>query len=75
MSGTPRTAIFASFLSYEMPETSTSSIEASSSQTRVPGSSLNDDFTQSGTLYFIANSTDRICSTFAPEEASSSISS
>ena len=40
---------------------------ASSSHTSVPGSSLNDDFTHSGTLYFIANSTERICSTLAPE--------
>ena len=58
-----------------MPLTSTFSIALSSSQTRVPGSSVNDDFTQSGTLYFMANSTLRICSTLAPSEASSSISS
>ena len=58
-----------------IPLTSTSSIAASSSQTRVPASSPNDDFTQRGTLYFMANSTLRICRTFEPREASSSISS
>jgi len=36
---------------------------------------LKDDFTHSGTLYFIASSTERIWSTFAPRLASSSISS
>ena len=75
MSGTPRSASFASFRSWAMPLTSTSSIAASSSHTSVPGSSVKDDFTHRGTLYFIANSTERICSTFAPSEASSSISS
>ena len=58
-----------------MPETTTSSMSGSSSQQSVPGSSVKDDFTQSGTLYFMANSTERICSTFAPALASSSISS
>ena len=58
-----------------MPLTTRCSILTSSSPTRVPGSSVKLDFTQSGTRYFIANSTERICNTFAPSEASSSISS
>ena len=75
LSGTPRTTNRDSSRVSAMPLTSTSSIAASSSHTRVPGSPVNDDFTQSGTLYFIANSTLRICSTLEPREASSSISS
>ena len=75
LSGTPRITNRDSSRVSAMPLTSTSSIDSSSSQTRVPGSSLNDDFTQSGTLYFMANSTLRICNTLEPSEASSSISS
>src|SRR5438445_553265 len=75
LSGTPRITKRDSSRVSAMPLTSTSSIAASSSHTRVPGSPVNDDFTQSGTLYFIANSTLRICSTLEPREASSSISS
>ena len=37
--------------------------------------SVNDDSTRSFTRYLPANSTERICSTFEPSEASSSISS
>ena len=41
----------------------------------VPGLLLNVERTCTGTLYFLANSTERICSTLAPMEAISSISS
>ena len=58
-----------------MPETSTASISQSSWVTMVPGVSVNVERTWTGTLYFLANSTDRICSTFAPMLAISSISS
>ncbi len=75
LSGTPRMATLASFLSQAMPLTTTCSMLGSSGQTSVPGSWVKDDFTQRGTLYFMANSTERICSTLAPAPASSSISS
>ena len=75
LSGTLRMTKRASSRVTAMPETSTFSIAASSSVISVPGSSVKLDFTQSGTLYFIANSTERICRTFDPSDASSSISS
>ena len=74
-SGTRRKVTFASFRSYATAETSTSSMLPSSSTTHVPSSSLKDERTCTGTRYFIANSTLRVCSTFAPTLASSSISS
>ncbi len=75
LSGTLRTTNRDSSRVSAMPLTTTSSIALSSSQTSVPASSVKLDFTHKGTLYFIANSTERICSTLAPSEASSSISS
>ena len=48
----------------------------SSFVTRVPlDASLKLDSTRTGTRYFIANSTDRVCRTLAPRLAISSISS
>jgi hypothetical protein len=70
-----RMAIFASFLSADTPETTIFSMSLSSAVTTVPSFSSNDVFTQSGTLYFMAISTERICKTLAPNEASSNISS
>ena len=75
LSGTPRTTKRDSSRVSAMPETITSSIALSSSVTSVPGSSVKLDLTHSGTLYFIANSTLRICKTLLPRDASSSISS
>jgi len=48
---------------------------SSSVVTIVPGLSLNEERTWIRTPYFIPNSTERICNTLAPREASSSISS
>lgn len=75
LSGMPHKVTRAWSLSYAMPETSTDSIMSSSCVTSVPGSLLNVERTRTGTLYFLANSTERICSTFAPMEDISSISS
>ena len=47
----------------------------SSLVTMVPGSSLKVERTCTATLYFLANSTERICRTLAPMLAISSISS
>ncbi len=75
LSGMRNTEILASSLLYVTPETSTVSISASSFVTKVPGLSLKLERTWITTLYFLANSTERICSTFEPREAISSISS
>ena len=51
---------------------------SSSAQTSVPASSDCSSkllSTRSFTLYLMASSTERVCNTFAPSEASSSISS
>ncbi len=79
-SGTPSTVILASSRLNAMPEMMACSMFSSSSNVmRVPMSveftSVNDDSTRSFTLYLPANSTERICSTLEPSEASSSISS
>ena len=65
-----------------MPVTISFSTISSSSTTSVPGRSLPSrspsaklDSTCTRTRSFIASSTLRVCSTFAPTEASSSISS
>ncbi len=75
LSGTPRTTKRDSSRFRAIPLTSTSSIASSSSHTSVPGSWVKLDFTHRGTLYFMANSTLRICKTLEPSDASSSISS
>ena len=74
-SGTLTTVIFASLLLYATPDTTAVSMISSSVVTIVPGLSLNEERTWIRTPYFIPNSTERICSTLAPREASSSISS
>ncbi len=70
-----------------MPATISFSTISSSSTTSVPGSRLSRPFSYGAasepkldstctlTRSFIASSTDRVCSTLAPTEASSSISS
>ncbi len=75
LSGTPTRVIFAWLRSPVIPETATASISASSRVTSVPFPSLKLELTSSGTLYFAANSTDRLCNTLAPRLAISSISS
>ena len=75
LSGTPMSVTLASFLSAATPATSTSSICFSSGTTQVPSLSLKLERTWIGTPYFMPNSTERICSTLAPSDASSSISS
>ena len=77
LSGTPCTVIFASSRLNAMPEMIACSMSASSSNViSVPSpSSWNEDSTRSLTLYLPANSTERICSTFEPRLAISSISS
>src|SRR5512143_618926 len=75
LSGTPVTVTFTWFLSYATPDTTTFSMSESSLVTRVPGLSLKLESTLTGTLYFFANSTERVWSTLAPRLASSSISS
>ena len=67
--------IFASSFAAVTPETMTFSIDGSSGTTHVPSTSEKLERTWIGTLYFMPNSTDRICRTFAPSDASSSISS
>ena len=63
---------------YAIPDTTFDSIISSSSQTSVPALLLGSsklDKTRNLTLNRIAISTDRVCKTFAPSDASSSISS
>ena len=74
-SGTRSREILAWLRSWVTPVTTSCSIVASSLVTRVPGSGLKVDRTCTGTPYFLANSTDRACSTLAPRLAISSISS
>ncbi len=79
-SSTPISVIFASSRWNAMPEMIACSMSSSSSNViSVPfdviSGSSNDDSTRSLTLYLPANSTDRICSTFEPRLAISSISS
>ena len=74
-SGTRRIEIFAWLRSWVTPVTTTSSMPCSSFVTSVPGSGLNDERTCTVTPYFLANSTERACRTFAPRLAISSISS
>ena len=66
LSGTPRTLTFASLRLQATPATTTCSIVSSSSTTQVPSLSLNEERTWMGTLYFLANSTERVWSTLAP---------
>ena len=61
--------------SMETPRMTTFSMAGCSSSTSVPGLSLRDERTSKTTPYFLANSTDRDCMTFEPDEAISSISS
>jgi hypothetical protein len=58
-----------------MPATISFSTTSSSSTTMVPGPSAKLESTCTRTRSFIASSTERVCNTFAPTEASSSISS
>ena len=74
-SGTRSSEIFAWLRSCVMPVTTASSIPLSSRVTIVPGSGLKVDRTWTVTPYFLANSTERACSTLAPRLAISSISS
>ena len=79
-SSTPITEILASSRLNAMPEMMACSMVSSSSNViSVPcdvlSGSSNDDSTRSLTLYLPANSTERICSTFEPRLAISSISS
>ncbi len=71
----PTIVILASSRVAVTPLTTTASIAFSSGTTQVPSLSLKLERTWIGTPYFIPNSTERICSTLAPSEASSSISS
>ena len=80
LSGTPITEILASSRLNAMPEMIACSMVSSSSNVMsvpaaVDSGSSNDDSTRSFTLYLPANSTERICSTFDPRLAISSISS
>src|SRR5262249_17392628 len=74
-SGTRRIEILTWLRSWVTPVTTTSSMSRSSLVTSVPGTVLNVERTCTGTPYFLANSTDRACRTFAPRLAISSISS
>ena len=58
-----------------MPEMIACSISSSWLTTQVPSSGLNEERTWIRTPWLRANSTERSISTFAPEDASSSISS
>ena len=71
----PTIVILASSRVAVTPLTTTASMAFSSGTTQVPSLSLKLERTWIGTPYFIPNSTERICSTLAPSEASSSISS
>ena len=80
-SGTPATVTLASLRSCATPEMIACSMPAScfaprgTSFTQVPSLLLNDDLTWIGTPYRRAYSTQRNCSTLAPDAAISSISS
>src|SRR5206468_2630250 len=74
-SGTRRMEIFAWLRSCVTPVTTACSMPYSSFVTSVPGSGRNVERTWTVTPYFLANSTERVWSTFAPRLASSSISS
>ena len=74
-SGTPRIVTFASPVSLAIPEMIACSSTSSSFTTQVPSASANDERTWIGTPWFRAYSTARSASTFAPDAASSSISS
>ena len=74
-SGTRRMESLAWPRSCVTPVTTTSSMLRSSLVTMVPGSGLNVERTCTGTLNFLANSTERAWSTLAPRAAISSISS
>ena len=74
-SATPSSVTFASSRWNATPLTTLLSMMSSSSHTSVPGPSSNDDSTLSRTLWRIASSTERVWSTLAPSDASSSISS
>ena len=58
-----------------MPLTRGCSTISSSSTTSEPGLSSKEESTCTRTRCFIASSTERVCNTLAPTEASSSISS
>ena len=73
-SGTSLTVRTATSVSFATPLMSIPSTLVSS-LTTVPGTGLMLEMTSSSTLYFLANSTLRLFSTWAPREASSSISS
>jgi hypothetical protein len=75
LSGSAGTVSLTSFLSQATPLTITDSKLPSSPVTTVPGWSLKLERTWIGIPYFMATSTERSCSTFAPSDASSSISS
>ena len=79
LSATSRKVICASSREKAMPVTTSCSMISSSSQMSVPSlgraGSSNDERTWSLTLLTIATSTERTCSTLAPSEAISSISS
>ena len=79
LSATRRSVSCASSLEKAMPVTTCCSMMSSSAQMRVPADGLagssKDDRTKVLTLWFMASSTERTCSTLAPSEAISSISS
>ena len=75
LSLTPRRVNLASFFEKVIPDTTFFSIISSSSHNKVPEPSLKEFRTRTFTLYCIANSTERVCKTFAPRDASSNISS
>ena len=72
--GTPRSAIRAIFVSLATLLIYDFSIRFATSFTFVPGFPEKLDRTSRLTLYFFAISTERLCSTWAPRVASSSIS-
>ena len=74
-SGTPLMVSCASSLLNAIPEIIAFSTISSSSAISVPLPSSKVDRTRNGTLYLPANSTERICRTFEPRLAISSISS
>ncbi len=74
-SGTPTSVTLASSRLYAIPLTTWCSTISSSSTTSVPGLSSKLESTWTRTLCCMASATERVCSTLAPSEAISSISS
>ena len=74
-SGTFRIEMTATSVSLATPLISIPSISFATSLTTVPGTGFRLESTSSSTLYFLASSTLRLFSTWAPRLASSSISS